>query len=467
MRLGCVIGVLLVTGLAVAVHPAAAAEPPNPEEMIGQPAPGWKGVSDWVNLPAGKETLSPADFRGKVLVLVFCQKACRGSQQHMLPLAKQLADHCAKSSNKVAFVAIQTAFQKFDENTPAAVAEMAKTHNITFPFGHMGEEGKMPRILFRYKAKGTPWLIVIDSEGIIRASGYEFRGQDVVDHINALVGKATGEAPPAETPGEKPAKPAETPPEKPAKPQPPSPAAEKLKEQLDGVLSRFQTVATQEMEVRMRIMTAQQKAMQVVKDQDEAAKKLAKGQYTKELRAYEQMMVAIIRQLRGFDTKLASVHATLNRLRTNPAAAEIKTDFDRVAAMIEKRRVNLLDQIGDYCVKAGRLEEAVKIYDRLRSILPLDAKDMRRSYREKTASAYEKFEKWASAVNLYELVYKGLSPTEQKQELNLRLKLGNLYQHVGRKDKALEMYEGVKKDLPAGQKIDGLDAVIAQLKARA
>jgi len=475
MRLPCLLSVILIASLAVTLHPVAAAEAeagpapeadpapetpklPDPQEMVGKPAPDWTDVSHWVNLPEGKESLGPQDFKGKILVLVFVQKSCQGSQRRMLPLVKQLADQAAEQGAPLAFVAIQTAFQQFKQNTPEAVAEMAERHGITFPFGHVGEKGKVPRALRRYKARGTPWLVLIDRKGVIRASGHQFSGQDIVGKINDLLRQAAGqmtEAPPEEKP-----------PEPPPAPKPLSPAATELKERLDGVLNRFQEVATEEMEVRMRIMSAQQKAMQVVKNPDEAAKKLHKGQYTKELRAYEQMMVAIVRELRTYDTKFGAVYAALNRLRKNPAADELKADFERVAAMIEKRRVNLLDQIGDVAVKAGRLKEAVEIYDRLRGFLPRDDKGMRRSYREKTAGAYEKFEQWSAAVGLYETIYKNLSPQEQKQDLNLRLKLGNLYQRVGRYDKALEMFEGVKKDLPPGQTIDGLDNAITKLKGR-
>jgi len=460
MRHPFAVFVVLAAGFAISAGIASAAESPNPDEMIGKPAPDWKGVSHWTNLPEGKESLGPEDFRDKVLVLVFVQKSCQGSQQQMLPLMQNLARQAAEQSAPLAFVAIQTAFGQFETNTPEAVAEMAETHKIAFPFGHAGEKDSPPHVLYRYKAKGTPWLILIDREGVIRKSGHKVAGQELVDKINDLLQRRPGQADAGE---QTPAKPAEPPPP----PKPLSPAAKKLKERLDGVLGRFQEVATKEMEVRMRIMSAQQRAMQVVKDQDEAALKLYKGQYTKPLRAYEQMMVAIVRELRTYDAKFGTVHAALNRLRKDPAADELKTDFKRVSAMIDKRRVNLLDQIGDIAVKAGRLDEGIKIYDRLRALLPLDAKEMRRSYRERTAGAYEKFEQWSAAIHLLELVYKNLPAPEQKREFNLRLRLGNLYQRISRYDKALEMYEGVKKDLPPGQKVDGLDDIIAKLKQRA
>jgi hypothetical protein len=456
MRLWYAVTAVVVAGLGVLACGLTAAEPPDPKEMIGQPAPGWKGVGHWINLPEGKEALDVADYRGKVLILVFCQKTCPGSQQNMLPLVKALAEHCG-GHPKVAFVVIQTAFKDFGENTPAAVQEMADTHKLTMPFGHVGAEGQPPRIIFRYKALGTPWLIVIDAAGKVRRSGYQFKGQEIVDEINRLLPEAAGQ----ET---QPPEPPEPPP--PPEPKPLSPEAEKLKEQLQTVSDRFDKAAAEEMGIRVRIMELQQKARQIIEDEDEAAKALAKGQKTKELKAYEALLAACVRQLRAFEAKFASVGTALANLRKDPAADEVKDDFDRLARKVEQRRTNLLNEIADFCVKAGRLDEAVAMYERLRDLLPEDAKDLRTGYLEKTGNAYEKFEKWNKALTVFVRIYDAMPEKERKADINLRLKLGNLYQAIGNYTKALEFYEGVKKDLPAGQKVEGLDDAIERMKKR-
>ena len=40
--------------------------------ITGKTAPDWK-ISDWHQLPEGKKSLQPADFRGKVLFLYYFQ----------------------------------------------------------------------------------------------------------------------------------------------------------------------------------------------------------------------------------------------------------------------------------------------------------------------------------------------------------------------------------------------------------
>jgi len=441
----CAVLVLILAG------PLMAASPLNPEEMLGKPSPKW-GVTEWINLPEGKETLGPEDFRGKVLGLIFCQKTCKGSQSHILPLAKRLADHY-KADAAVAFVIVQTAFQDFETNTFAAVREMAEKHRLTVPFGHTGAEGVPPRILIRHKARGTPWVIILDAEGKVRKSGHYFPESDLVAFIDELKGERAG----AEEESEKPEEP-------PPAPKPLSPAAMRLKDQLAQLTARVEELASKEMDLRLAIMTGQQKAGQVVKNAHEAAKKIAKGHFTKELRMYRDLMGACIQQLEMHQKRYAAIGVGLARLSRNPAAKELEADFTGLMKQVRDRRRNLFDQIAELHEKAGNLKAAVEIYEQMREDVPAEDKAGRRTFSEKIAAAYELYEEWGKALAANIRIYGSLTPEKQKKELNLRLKLGNLYHRVGNYKKALEMYKGVKEDLPPGQSIDGLDDAIKKLE---
>ncbi len=454
MRLGSfAFAVLVLAG------PLLAAAPPNPEAMLGKPSPKW-GVTEWMNLPEGKETLGPEDFRGKVLGLVFCQKTCKGSQSHILPLVKRLADHY-KDEPGVAFVVVQTAFQDFETNTFAAVREMAETHHLAMPFGHTGGQGAPPKILIRHKARGTPWIVILDAEGKIRKSGHHFPENALVTFIDNLKSERSGSETPSE-PSEKDEAAEEAPPE----PKPLSPSAKRLKEQLDQLAAQMNTLASKEMDLRLAIMKGQQKAGQVVKNAHEAAKEIARGHLTRELRLYRDLMGACIHRLNAHQKRYASIGAGLARLSRKSAAKELEADFERLTKQVQDRRRNLLDQIAGLHEKAGNLKEAVEIYERLREAVPAKDKAGRRTYSEKIAGAYERYEEWGKALSVNIRIYGSLTPEKQKKEINLRLKLGNLYQRVGNYAKALEMFKGVKEDLPPGQEIDGLDNAIAQLEQR-
>ncbi len=442
---------MVALGLALGGVALAAGPIPQPETMLNRPAPGWEDVVGWVNLPPGKSDLGPKDFRGRVIVLFFWQKTCPGCQSHLLPLMRQAAERLG-ADPRVALVAVQTAFKDFETNTPAAVREVAERLGLGFPMGHAGAKGTPPQVLIRYQARGTPWIVLIDPQGVIRRSQSYLPIDDLVRAVEALKG------PPAPKP---PAEPAVQPAEKPL-----SPAAQALRERLQKVEARFMEVAAGELEVRSQVMTLQQKAMKLFKDQDEAARRLAKGECSRPLRAYQALMLECVRRLRALDARLGGVFAAVVRLRKNPAAGELEADFDRLVQRIEARRVQILDQVAGFFAKAGRMDEAARIYERLWAQVPPTDAERRRAYAEKRAAVYEKFEKWDKALVILAGIYRTLPPQRRRAEINLRIHLGNLYQRVGDYAKALEMYKSVKKDLPPGMTIQGLDDVIRQLEAR-
>ena len=432
-------------------------QPPDPQSMIGQPAPKW-GVKQWINLPEGKETLNVGDFAGRVVLLVSCQKTCGGSQSHALPMAKQLADHYA-DDKAVAVVVVQTAFTAFGQNNADAVPEMAQKHGLKVPFGHCGDQGKPPLLLVRYKARGTPWVLVIDRAGKIRKSGNFFPPDELIQLIEQLKGEEGAGGEPASG-TDQPAQP----PEPPKPPEPLSEAAVKLKEQLERIQAQLQELLAKEMDLKMAIMTAQQKAMQVVKDADAASKELAQGRGTPQQKAYGALMMQCARHVQQYEAKVSSIQRGVERLERNPASKELQTEFETLKKEIEQRRVSLLDQMAGFLEKAGNTNGAAAVYRGLLTQTPVDDKAKRRGYTEKIAGAYEKAQEWSKALQFYEEVYNNIPAGKMKQEYNLRLHLGNLYQHAGDYAKALEMYKAVKKDLPPGQTIAGLDQAIARLE---
>jgi len=430
-------------------------------EMIGKPAPPWV-VSQWINLPDGKQTLDIADFKGKVLYLCFFQTTCPGSQSHALPTLKALTAHYAGNTS-VAFVAVQTAFREFDANTPEKLSETAKRFGLKIPIGHEGAEGRPPQMLIRHKARGTPWAVIVDRKGTIRHSRHFMPTDRAVAIIDQYTGKPKTEG--DTTP--RPRGPFDLGPEEPVDL---SPAGERIKERIDAIDKQIVGLLEEEMDLKMGIMNAKQKSMQLVKDTNTAAKEIAKGQLTEPLRAYKAIMVACVRKYQAYDAKYAVFQRTLKGMARSRAANEVQKELDALNEQILTRRRSNMDQIAGLLEKAGEFKKAVEIYSQLRDLLPKDKKKdtalARRTLQEKIGAAYENCEEYQKSVDAYNKVYEAMSAAERKGEINLRLKLGNLYQRVGNLKKALSLYKEVKKDLKPGQIVTGLDQIIQKLEAR-
>ncbi|MGB6220135.1 peroxiredoxin family protein, partial [Haloferula sp.] len=131
--------------------------------ILNQQAPEWE-VDKWLNLPEGKDTLTLADYKGKVVFLCFFQSWCPACIGKGLPDLKDLQTKY-KNNEDVALVAVQTVFEGHDTNTMEAAEKIAKKFKLKMPIGQSGEKGKRSAIKKNYKAPGTPWSIIIGKDG--------------------------------------------------------------------------------------------------------------------------------------------------------------------------------------------------------------------------------------------------------------------------------------------------------------
>ena len=431
------------------------------EGTIGGPAPSWV-VNRWINLPEGKQTLDVSDFKGKVLHLFFFQVSCSCSQSHGFPTLKALTEHYAGDA-AVAFVAVQTVFRDFDVNTPEKLSEVAERHQLKIPIGHEGGQGRPPQMLIRHKARGTSWEIIIDREGTIRHSAH----RTPKDQLVAMIERYKKGTPDRPAPGDdttaKAPKPFDIP-----EPVELSPAAERLKKRIDEIDKKIVGLLEEEMDLKMGVMNAKQKGMQIVKDTDTAAKEIAQGRLTKPLRQYQAIMMACVRKYQQYDGKYVAFQNTLKGMERLRAVKEVQKDLDGLYEQILTRRRSNMDQIAGLLEKAGDFKKAVEIYKKLRDLLPKDKDHAleRRTLQEKIGAAHESCEEYKKALAAYNVVYEAMSPAQRKDEINLRLKLGNLYSRTGNFKKSLTVFKAVKKDLKPGQKVSDLDEVIEDLEKR-
>ncbi|MBT8495150.1 MAG: TlpA family protein disulfide reductase [Deltaproteobacteria bacterium] len=126
-------------------------------------------VGTWFNLPKGKKSIDLPELRGKVVYLLFFQSWCPACHSHGLPRMKKLVREYEKKD--VVFLVIQTVFEGYAVNTPAKAEATRKQFGLDIPVGHDGGPERS-RVMRRYRTGGTPWVVVIDKEGIVRFDDY-------------------------------------------------------------------------------------------------------------------------------------------------------------------------------------------------------------------------------------------------------------------------------------------------------
>ena len=91
-----------------------------------------------------------------------------------------------KDAEAVAFVAVQTTFEGFSTNTADRAWETAREYTLTIPVGHSGTDNRRSVLMQRYRTGGTPWVVVIDKQGVVRYGAFRVtpdRAQKMIDEL--------------------------------------------------------------------------------------------------------------------------------------------------------------------------------------------------------------------------------------------------------------------------------------------
>ena len=128
------------------------------------PAPEFE-VELWFNAPA-PPTL--AALRGRVVVVEAFQMLCPGCVSHGLPQAMRVRG--LFPPGQVAVIGLHTVFEHHQAMTPVSLQAFLHEYRITFPVGVdvADPDSAIPRTMRAYAMRGTPTLVLIDADGMIR-----------------------------------------------------------------------------------------------------------------------------------------------------------------------------------------------------------------------------------------------------------------------------------------------------------
>lgn len=109
-------------------------------------------------------------------------------------MLKKLVDKY-KDNKAVAFVTLQTVFEGFGTNTAEQAKASADKYDLKIPVGHdPGTNGRRSNVLTRYKTQGTPWMIIIDPRGVVRANDFLIGYDKCVELIDEFAKQAASGA---------------------------------------------------------------------------------------------------------------------------------------------------------------------------------------------------------------------------------------------------------------------------------
>lgn len=153
--------------------------------VLGLEAPRLE-AEQWFHLPKGKTSLDVADFRGKVLVMLFFQAWCPGCHETGFPLIQKLKAKFEKNPD-VEFVLVQTVFEGYESNTPERGLETLEKFQLKLPMAQDGVEETRSKIMGAYMTGGTPWVVIVDREGIVRYNDFRISPERATELVEKLL----------------------------------------------------------------------------------------------------------------------------------------------------------------------------------------------------------------------------------------------------------------------------------------
>lgn len=121
-------------------------------------------VSEWLN----HEGLTPADLRGKVVLIEVFQMLCPGCVNHSIPQAVKI--HRKVDDSQLQVIGLHSVFEHHDVMTPQALKVFLDEFGVKFPVAvDKSREGqRIPSTMKKYRLEGTPSTILVDRKGRIR-----------------------------------------------------------------------------------------------------------------------------------------------------------------------------------------------------------------------------------------------------------------------------------------------------------
>lgn len=133
-----------------------------------------------------------AGLRGRVVALVAFQALCPQSVAVAIPQAKRIHETFAPSD--VSVIGLHATFEHHEAYSQATVKAFIQEYRLKFPIAldSAGTTGPIPQTMDRYQMRGTPSLVLIDRQGMIRKHAFG-AAEDL--RIGAEIGALAAESP--------------------------------------------------------------------------------------------------------------------------------------------------------------------------------------------------------------------------------------------------------------------------------
>ena len=145
-------------------------------------------VKNWVDANGNKTAkITLANYTGKFKVVFCFQSWCPGCHSSGLPSLQKLVKALENNPN-VIFIAIQTVFEGFTENSYEKMLETQQKYYLKIPFGHDAgnDDQSISNFMRNYQTGGTPWFVFINQKDKIVFSDFHLNVDAAIDFLKTI-----------------------------------------------------------------------------------------------------------------------------------------------------------------------------------------------------------------------------------------------------------------------------------------
>jgi len=223
-----------------------------------------------------------------------------------------------------------------------------------------------------------------------------------------------------------------------------------IEKQVEAIESRMATLQEEELNLSVRIMQAQQKANEGLKEPAKVTERLAKGEGAKELRQYKAIMLSCAGQLQAFDGKLLPLLKSVKALQQDRAKASeaLKARIDTVTARVEAKHRTTLEKVANLYERCAEWRAAFGIYSKLYGEIP-EAERVKNTFMtEKMAELCDKVGDPKMSLLLYRTLFEAKSVKDRYKDKALGEKVAKAYERCGDFMSAYKVYKALLDAIP-------------------
>jgi tetratricopeptide (TPR) repeat protein len=196
---------------------------------------------------------------------------------------------------------------------------------------------------------------------------------------------------------------------------------------------KLSALQEEELELSIRVLKAEAKALENIEDRKKLKNALTKGSTSQDVVEYRNALVAGAQQWQMMESKYAAVHRSLRNLeqKREEMPEDLKSRAEELAARILKNRRSCMEKVAAIYDKLADDKRALAVYVAIYQILPEDLDNLNHM-----TALYQKMGDYKQALALY----MDIQRQSPKDFENLR-NMAAMYEKLGDYKKALEKYK--------------------------